>query len=195
MSRAGMHGVAVVRQRVHRRTRKSRAISQGRRRGTEWRHQGRQAPRRPRTSLVEAKAAPDFLMCDPGGLASSLAQARLGNGEGILEILELVSGDDDCGRLVLVCDRDPFPVPGRVPHQGLQGGTTAARGIDSAMTSVCRTRLTQAATRMLHVVKPRTSEGLVVRGYRIAGAGGDLECQLGQATSAAAAAMARPAGA
>src|SRR3954463_12017616 len=102
MSRAGTHGVAVARRRVYRQPRTRRVIPQGRRRGTEWRHQGRQAPRRPRTSLVEAKAAPDFLMCDPGGLASSLAQARLGNGEGILEILELVSGDDHCGRLVLV---------------------------------------------------------------------------------------------
>ena len=82
-------------------------------------------------------------MWDPGGPASSLTQARLANGEGILEVLEvleLVGGDDHCGRHVLVRDRDPFTVPGRVPHQGLQGGTTAARGIDSAMTPVCAAR-------------------------------------------------------
>jgi len=54
--------------------------------------------------------------CGTQVVSPRASQARLCNGEGILEVLELVGGDDHCGRLVLVCDRDPFPVPGRVPH-------------------------------------------------------------------------------
>jgi hypothetical protein len=50
-----------------------------------------------------------------------LPKASLGDRESVFEVLELVGGDDDRGRLVLVRDRDPFPVPGRVAHQGLQG--------------------------------------------------------------------------
>jgi hypothetical protein len=55
------------------------------------------------------------------GVARRLPKASLGDRKSVLEVLELVGGDDHRGRLILVRDRDPFPVPGRMAHQGLQG--------------------------------------------------------------------------
>ena len=55
------------------------------------------------------------------GVSRVLSKASFGDRESVLKVLELVGGDDDRGRLALVRDRDPFPVPGCVAHQRLQG--------------------------------------------------------------------------
>jgi hypothetical protein len=79
------------------------------------------APNRPRGSPLEAEATPYLRVRNSPGATRGLPKASLGDRESVLEVLELVGGHDDGSRLVLVADHDPFPVPCRVSHEGLQG--------------------------------------------------------------------------
>src|SRR4051812_11328169 len=100
------------------------------------------APNRPPRSPLATEATPYLGVRNSPVVTGRLAKASLGDRESVFEVLELVGGDDDRGRLVPVGDRDPFPVPGSVAHPGLQGWNDPAEEIDSAMTPACPTRPT-----------------------------------------------------